>query len=176
MKRFGLSGLCVALGLTLALVVTGCSTKGNDDAPVGPVQITGIALPDGYSINNSRTIVLGEGDRWTGRLSYTIGSSPSDMFDFYRRQMPSYGWTEIAVVRAENSVLTFSSPNTGRVATVQIGPRMVYGSSVDVVIAQQAGAGSSAPARPGGAGLSGESPIQGAPRDGVSAQPLQPLR
>ena len=146
---------------------------GNTSSQSGPAgQLSGIALPDGYSVDSSRTLILGEGDRWTGRLAYSINSKAADMFDFYRREMPGMGWSELSVVRAETSVINFSSASTGRVATVQIAPRTLFGSRVDVVIAPQAGGAvaPAAPMAPRSDALPQAPPA--APRSAVRAQPL----
>lgn len=144
-----------AFALAAALVgVAGCSSVLNSSARQsadggragsGPTtQIAGIALPEGYSLNSDRTIVLGEGDRWIGRLSYSVNSTADAMFDFVRREMANYGWTEVAVVRAETSQLTFLSAAGDRVASVLIVRSTLYGSRVDMTVAPSTGAAVSA--------------------------------
>lgn len=138
--------------LVLAAVigsVAGCSSVWNSSAGQSgdsnkagsgpPTQIAGVALPDGYSLDSNRTIILGEGDRWIGRLSYSIGSSADQMFDFIRREMGNYGWTEVAVVRAEASQLTFLSQGGDRVASVLITRSTLYGSKIDMTVAPSTG-------------------------------------
>lgn len=104
-----------------------------------PTQIAGVALPEGYTLDTGRTIILGEGDRWIGRLSYSISSSADTMFDFIRREMANYGWTEVAVVRAEASQLTFLSQGGDRVASVLITRATLYGSKIDMTVAPSTG-------------------------------------
>lgn len=138
-----------ALALVVTLgSVTACSawnssaSQTSDSGKVGsgpPTQIAGVALPEGYSLDTNRTIILGEGDRWIGRLSYGISSSADAMFDFIRREMANYGWTEVAVVRAESSQLTFLSQGGDRVASVLITRSTLYGSKVDMTIAPSTG-------------------------------------
>lgn len=136
--------------LAVALLgVAGCSSvwdssasKTSDNTKTGsgpPTQIAGVALPEGYSLDSNRTIVLGEGDRWIGRLSYSVNSSADAMFDFVRREMANYGWTEVAVVRAETSQLTFLSSGGDRVASVLITRSTLYGSKVDMTVAPSTG-------------------------------------
>lgn len=108
----------------------------------GPPQVAGIALPDGYSLDTGRTIILGEGERWIGRLSYSINSSSNDMFDFVRREMINYGWAEVAVVRSEISQLTYVSAAGDRVASILITPSSLYGSKVDMTVSPAAGGAS----------------------------------
>ena len=139
-----------ALALVAILAsVAGCSSVWNSSANPSsdsnkagsgpPTQIAGVALPEGYSLDSNRTIVLGEGDRWIGRLSYSIGSSADSMFDFIRREMANYGWTEVAVVRAETSQLTFLSQGGDRVASILITRSTLYGSKIDMTVAPSTG-------------------------------------
>src|SRR3546814_4600041 len=90
--------------LLTALALAGCQsmslggsgkTSADDKTQGGaPPQISGVALPEGYSLDSNRTIILGEGDRWIGRLSYSINSSADAMFDFVRGEMANHGRSE----------------------------------------------------------------------------------
>jgi len=145
--------LAVCMLAVAALLLAGCqgrsltggsTTAADTSTRSGPPQVAGIALPDGYSLDTGRTIILGEGDRWIGRLSYSINSSANDMFDFVRREMLNYGWSEIAVVRSEISQLTYMSSAGDRVASVLITPSSLYGSKVDMTVSPAAGGASNA--------------------------------
>lgn len=115
------------------------SSGGSSGGP--PPQISGVALPEGYSLDADRTIILGEGDRWIGRLSYSVSSSADSMFDFIRSQMSNYGWKEVAVVRAETSQLTYLSGDADRVASILITRSTLYGSKVDMTVSPSSGSG-----------------------------------
>lgn len=138
--------LAIAAGLLLAgcnSMNIGGSTSNTDGKSGGgaPPQISGIALPEGYSLDADRTIILGEGDRWIGRLSYSINSSADAMFDFVRAQMTNHGWKEVAVVRAETSQLTYLSGDGDRVASILISRSTIYGSKVDMTVSPSSGSG-----------------------------------
>lgn len=151
-----------------SLNLSGDSDTGAD-APV-PV-VGGIALPQGYSVDRGRSLVLGEGDTWTGRFVYTINSKPDDMVTFFRRQMPGFGWEEVSVVHAEQSVLTFISPRTARAATIRIEGRTFWGSRIDMVVApSRGGTGSGTTGR--SSSIEPVAPIA-SPRTPVSSQSLR---
>ncbi len=122
--------------------IGGSTSKADGKSSGGPPpQISGIALPEGYSLDADRTIILGEGDRWIGRLSYSINSSADAMFDFIRAQMANHGWKEVAVVRAETSQLTYLSGDADRVASILISRSTLYGSKVDMTVSPSSGSG-----------------------------------
>lgn len=118
-----------------------------DGTPLPPtaaqleVLAAGTALPGGYRIDNSRTMLFGTDERWLGRLSYTAAGSADEVFDFLHREMPNFGWIEISAMRSDTSLLTFSSPGTSRIATVTIRRSApIGGCQVDMVVAPQSAA------------------------------------
>jgi hypothetical protein len=100
--------------------------------------IAGTALPAGYNIDSNRSLILGSGESWTGRLSYTATGSADDVFDFLRHEMPNFGWVEINAVRSDINLLTFEHDSTSRIATIRIDRGTVLGSTrVDMIVAQR---------------------------------------
>jgi len=166
-----------------ALGLAACGSNSKSEADQRLAALTDLPLPRGYDLSRSGTVIFGEGDTWNGKVVYTINSAAEDMVTFYRRDMPALGWQEISVFRGPTSVLNFQRGN--RVATVQISPRTLYGSHVEVVVTQ-ATTGQPAPARsspglppnapasqppPGQSGY-GQPPASQPPNRGVSTQQL----
>ncbi len=141
LQRRGMS-LCLA-GLALALAAcasttpltsttsdpqTGAPTSA--DAAYG--HFTDIPIPARAEMDLERSLILGSTDEWLGRVVLGTAETVPEVFDFYRREMPSFGWGEITVVRAEVSVLTYD--RTGRVATVQIQKSTLGGADVSITV------------------------------------------
>jgi hypothetical protein len=184
MRRIGFPFvLSAALGIILWL--PGCSSGSDGAGPTGSPapgtgqggQFTGVALPSSYSLDSGKSLALGVGERWIGRIVFTSGTSSGDMFDFYRSEMPKYGWTEGAVVRAETSILTFNSPSTNRTAVVQISSRTLGGAYVEMVVSPNGSTDiGSATTQGSGNGVGARSVPVAKPAarpPGVSVQPLQ---
>lgn len=159
--------------LALGLVLSACSNS--DDAPNKLASLTDTPLPRGYDLDAKETIVFGEADRWTGRVYYTINSNADDMLEYLRREMPSFGWTELALLRANVSVMTFT--RSSRVATIQIRRGKIYGSSVEMVVAPMTvGGGQSSSAAPSSGGLRADElppPPPKGPNRAVSVEPVK---
>jgi hypothetical protein len=126
-----LSGEARAALLVLAALVVGCTTTpqtGVGDKAASPpadappvVEVPpGTALPAGYHIDSARSLILGDGDSWTGRLAYSATGSADEVLEFLRREMPKFGWVETYAVRSEVDLLGFTSTATGRVANFRI--------------------------------------------------------
>lgn len=157
-----------------ASIGTQAPGEGGDGA--GFTKFSDIPMPANNTINLDRSLILGGEAQWTGRLVINSGSSVADMYEFYRREMPNFGWQEVTTVRSANSVLVFQQ--AARVLTIQIAPsgRLLGGSVVDLTMAPR-GTG----AQPGvlpqrGAGEAPPAPLQAAPRPAVDAAPLAPRR
>lgn len=125
----GPSGGARAAVLVLAALLVGCTAaeSGGADKPAGPaadaphvIVPPGTALPAGYHIDSGRSLILGDGESWTGRLAYSATGSADNVFEFLRREMPKFGWTETYAVRSEVDLLGFASEPTGRVANIRI--------------------------------------------------------
>jgi hypothetical protein len=117
------------LGTVFALLVAACTTAGTipTGAPAsidgeqpqqGFVVFTDIPMPADASVELDRTIVLGTGEDWMGRVTIRAKTDLVSVFDFYREQMPQFGWNELTVLRSATSVLTYT--RGGRIATIQI--------------------------------------------------------
>ncbi len=124
-----------------AVTATNMPSASDNAAAVGStaqvmILAKGTALPAGYKVDPARTMIFGTDDRWLGRLTYTAAGSADEVFDFLHREMPNFGWVEISAMRSDNSLLTFSSESTGRLATINIRRGSVIGSTqVDMVVA-----------------------------------------
>ena len=127
-------------GAIAALLLLGaCAGEPATSSPAGAdaassfAQFTDLPLPAGNSIDMDRTLVLGGEGNWTGRLALTVSARVGEMYDFFRREMPKFGWTEVASARSATSFLTYQ--REGRVATVQIAANRLLGSTVDITVA-----------------------------------------
>lgn len=143
--------------VSAALLLTACS----QGAPLQPTStaassgieksfslLTDIPIPPNATLVVERSLILGDLDRWTGRIILNVGQGAPQIFSLYQTEMSNFGWDPIMSVQAEVSVLSFTRGE--RAATVQIENRTLGGSTVSVTVApRQTGpvAGTAAPAR-----------------------------
>ncbi len=148
-----------ALGLVLSLSAcdTGrlldpsTSTDARADAVAGQdaelakanlfTQFSDIPIPSGADVNLADTLVLGAEQGWLGRLSLDAGFNMTEMYTFYEREMPRFGWEQITTVRARISTMTYQRGN--RVATITLQPTLTRGTTVDFTVAPAKGGGAS---------------------------------
>ena len=134
------------------------ANPGQDSQP-SFAQFPDIPIPAEADMDIDRTLVLGGGERWLGRVILLSGNSANAMFNFYKRKMAEHGWQEITSVRSSISVLTFS--RSDRIATIQIQNRTLRGAEVRITVSPRDRTPSPAAGSPArGAPMSG-SPITG---------------
>lgn len=166
----------IMLALGAAVGLAGCSgtssnappPNGNSPGPGQPgfAQFTDIPIPPKNSIDLDRTLVFGSDRDWIGRVALSTSMGVSEVYDFYKREMPKLGWTELTSIRSSTSVLTYQMDN--RVATIQLGSgRFGLGTQVDFWMNPRAGGGASSitstGAYGGGGGARGGGSVDSAP-------------
>lgn len=161
--------------------VAGSSSAAAPGADAGPAdaaatnaagfaRFSDIPMPPKNSIDLDRTIVFGTERDWIGRIALSSSLNVSDTYDFYKREMPRFGWTELTSVRSATSVLSYQMDN--RIATIQVSGQRFGGSTIDFWMNPRAGAGASAVMPSGGFG----GRPAAAPRGPVEQAPLTPIR
>jgi hypothetical protein len=177
MKRASL--VTTALGMAALLILSACggpsiqpSARGEGEGgAITPTfgQFSDIPVPSGANMDLDRTLILGGGDSWMGRLSYSTRQSVGEMFDFHKAEMMRFGWQELASLRSATSVLTYQ--RSERVATVQIRPATILGAVVDFTVAPQGGAGGG-----GASGSHAPAPAMAPASAPITSSPLPPPR
>lgn len=118
--------------------------------PDGPyfAEFRDIPIPINAKIDFDDLLVLGGGEGWIGRLVLNVGYSMTDMYAFYEREMPRFGWTRITSVRAAISTMTYQRGE--RIASVTLQGRMTGGATIYFTVAPASGgANTGQPAAPG---------------------------
>ncbi len=66
----------------------------------------------------------------------------TEMYAFYEREMPRFGWEQITIIRSAISTMTYT--RGARVATITLQPKTTGGSVVDFTVAPGTGGGQAA--------------------------------
>lgn len=98
--------------------LTCCANKveelsGTDGLDIPPAfsNFPDVPFPKRAQLNLTETKAFGSGENWIGTVSYTTPYDASRIFDFYIAEMPKLQWTEVAVVRAAISQMTYFKDN-----------------------------------------------------------------
>lgn len=131
LRVIGIGCIIATLGACAA-----SGTKEGDGKPAaaaaGYQPVSDLPIPSGTSIKPERSLILGSGDAWLGRMSLDVKLNATQTFAFYQEQMPAYGWQEVTAVQGKTGILTYLRGE--RAATVEVEPGTLGGSSVSVTV------------------------------------------
>ena len=129
--------------LALFLALGGCSktthiapatSSGADGAGVeiALAQFSDVPVPTKAQMVVDQTLVFGNADRWIGRVVLTTSHDSHALFDFYKKELPGFGWSEITSVRAANSNLTYEREE--RIANILIESATLSGTTISIIV------------------------------------------
>ena len=109
----------IFLSITIALLTGSCATinslmgSGDEENSEAKkvsldkrLQIS-IPIPENSMYLTDKTVIFGEGDRFTGVL-YLVHDAPAEeIVEFYRVEMRDDGWMELAIVRSNFILMNF---------------------------------------------------------------------
>ena len=91
-----------------------------------------IPIPENSRYVTDKTIIFGEGSRFTGVLYLIHDISADEVVEFYRVNMRDDGWSEIAIVRSDFILLNFDKED--KFATIKVNRKVFDNSSSEVTI------------------------------------------
>jgi len=96
------------------------------------VYLQDFPIPRGTKWDNNRTLILGSGKGWTGRLAFTSPISEAEAFQFFQEHMTKLGWQPISLVRGKTSILAFA--RTDRAALVEFTGQPIGGIAASITV------------------------------------------
>jgi len=119
MKKFW--RIVVLLFFTVG-VLTNCTTYNsrsqNDTKLLIEYALYDFPFPKTSSIVENETVILGAGERWSGKVRFLDTKTPPELLKFYAEVVPASGWEMKSSTVSSSIFLVFSRDN--RVATVEI--------------------------------------------------------
>lgn len=131
-QLLALLALITACAETTPVSPSSSGKPGDVKAEANFPKFTDIPVPTKAKMDVGKSLILGAGEDWVGRMVLLTSGSATHMFDFYRREMPRFGWVEFTAIRAATSVLTYS--RGGRVATARISSETLGGARVELTV------------------------------------------
>ena len=110
---------------------TGSASEIKDISVNKRLQIS-IPIPEDSKYLTDKTIIFGEGERFTGVLYLVHETSADEVVEFYRVNMRDDGWSEISIVRSDFILLNFDKED--RFATIKVNRRVFENSSSEITI------------------------------------------
>jgi len=115
------------LSLITFLFISSCATTDNlgglskrfdDVKKIEALLFNQMPLPKDARISPDKSLILGEGDNWAGRIELSSSMEPLEASAFFNTEYPKHGWQLISSTKAKLSILVFTSST--RTLTLEI--------------------------------------------------------
>ena len=91
-------------------------------------------IPVNSKLIKDQSIIIAKKDGWYGRLSFTTSESQLTVYDFFRNELPKFGWKKVSEISSDISLLNYQ--NQVRFASIQIFEKTLFGSKVLVSVTE----------------------------------------
>ncbi len=105
-------------------------------------QIPDLPIPPGSAMNIERTFIVGSAESWYGQTMINAPGGGNATFDFFKKELPGYGWQELSTVRAQTSILTYTREL--RVLAIQLTELSLGSTEVMITVSPRGGGGNGA--------------------------------
>jgi hypothetical protein len=85
------------------------SKRFNEIKKIETLMFNQIPLPKDARISPDKSLILGEGDNWAGRIELSSTMEPLEASAFFITEYPKYGWQLVSSTKAKLSILVFTS-------------------------------------------------------------------
>ena len=124
------------------LISTGVSgPEGLPEEEASFAKFNDLPMSASSKMNVRESLIFGGDSEWFGRINLTVDLSAAETFDFYRYEMPNFGWKQITSIRSDVSLLTYT--RASRVANIRITPSRVRGAEVWITVSPRDNSGNS---------------------------------
>ena len=148
----------VACSQNVGITPPPTSDSGASEAQAGFTQFPDLPMPTKGNFDMDRTIIFGGSESWFGRMAINTSYSPNEIFDFYREQLPKFGWQEISTLRSAISMMTYVRGD--RVVSIQIQTRTIRGSEVLITVSPRGAPAQTGPTSTPPAGVPAVRPVR----------------
>ena len=121
------NNLFKALLSILFLSLIACATTDNlgdlskrfdDVKKIETLLFNQMPLPKDARISPDKSLILGEGDNWAGRIELSSSMEPLEASAFFTTEYPKHGWQLISSTKSKLSILVFTGST--RTLTLEI--------------------------------------------------------
>ena len=85
------------------------SKRFNEIKKIETLMFNQMPLPKDARISPDKSLILGEGDNWAGRIELSSTMEPLEASVFFITEYPKYGWQLVSSTKAKLSILVFTS-------------------------------------------------------------------
>ena len=108
--------------------------ESEDSVELNFAQFDDIPIPVGSTLDQQNSIIISKKQLWLGRLTFQSTKKQLEVFDFFRNELPKFGWKKLSEVQADSSLLNYV--NESRIASIIIESKTLFGSIVKITVTE----------------------------------------
>jgi len=108
--------------------------EGDPNLELNFSQFDDIPIPVNSKLIRDDSIIISRKIGWSGRLVFNTSENQIEVFDFFRNELPKFGWKKISEISSESSLLNYQ--NNQRFASIQIFEKTLFGSKVKITVTE----------------------------------------
>ena len=108
--------------------------EGDPGSELNLAQFDDIPIPLNSKLDKEKSIIISRNKGWLGRLTFDTSEKQITVFDFFRNELPKFGWKKLSEVSSDSSLLNYQ--NQSRIASIQISDNTFFGSNVSITVSE----------------------------------------
>ena len=108
--------------------------EGNPGSEVNLAEFEDIPIPLNSKLDKEKSIIISRNKGWLGRLTFDTSEKQITVFDFFRNELPKFGWKKLSEVTSDSSLLNYQ--NQGRIASIQVSDNTFFGTNVSITVSE----------------------------------------
>ena len=108
--------------------------EGDPGSELNLAEFDDIPIPLNSKLDKEKSIIISKNRGWLGRLTFDTSEKQITVFDFFRNELPKFGWKKLSEVSSDTSLLNYQNQN--RLASIQISDNTFYGSNVSITVSE----------------------------------------
>ena len=108
--------------------------EGDPSTELSLAEFDDLPIPLNSKLDKEKSIIFSKTNGWYGRLTFNTSEKQINVYDFFRNELPKFGWKKLSEISSETSILNYQ--NQARLALIQIKENLLYGSNVMVTVTE----------------------------------------
>lgn len=108
--------------------------EGDPGSELNLAEFEDIPIPLNSKLDKEKSIIISKNRGWLGRLTFDTSEKQISVFDFFRNELPKFGWKKLSEVSSDTSLLNYQNQN--RLASILISDNTFYGSNVSITVSE----------------------------------------
>ncbi len=108
--------------------------EGDPGSELNLAEFEDIPIPLNSKLDKEKSIIISKNRGWLGRLTFDTSQNQITVFDFFRNELPKFGWKKLSEVSSDTSLLNYQNQN--RLASIQISDNTFFGSNVSITVSE----------------------------------------